>query len=313
MRNAILIVCVVVLIGFSTQAFASETRVYLLGDADNFQYGGPGSIDDVYVDADWREWVETEAVGYNGNPVTLSGNGEGDFDMVQKNHYVPFSFLFGLEAYEQVVGAYLDVFVQCPLGTVETDRICVAPNVYHSYENLGWLPIPDTGSNLRTLNLHDVEGVDYLPSLHDGVFNVLMEDDVAIDYAVLTLEVATLPTADADGPYTIWVGDPLILNGSGSTDSDGQIVSYLWDLDDDDVFETDSGNQPFFVVDYEDLQNLGLAVGGMYDIHLQVTDSSGLTDTDSSMLRVVPEPCSLGLLTLASLALIRRRKRRACK
>ncbi|GAF91951.1 unnamed protein product, partial [marine sediment metagenome] len=48
-----------------------ETREYLLGDIDGFVYEGTGSEDDVYVDADWREWVENEAVGYNGNPVTL--------------------------------------------------------------------------------------------------------------------------------------------------------------------------------------------------------------------------------------------------
>ena len=190
--------CAVVLVALAmiwagAEASYPETREYLLGDIDNCSYDGAGSVDDVYVDADWREWVETDAVGYSGNPVTLSANGEGDFDMVQKNQYLPFSFVFGLEAYEQVVGAYFDVFVQYPGGTLDTDRICVAPDVYHSYEDLGWLPIPDTGSNLRTLNLHDVEGVDYLPSLHDGVFNVLMEDDLAIDYAVLTLQVVPEP------------------------------------------------------------------------------------------------------------------------
>jgi len=123
----------------------------------------------------------------------------------------------------------------------------------------------------------------------------------------------TPPTANADGPYTIWTGAPLILNASGSTDPHEQIVSYMWDLDDDGVFETDAVDQPFFVVDYEDMQNLGLAVGGMHDIHLKVTDSTGLFDTDSSSLRIVPEPATLSLLTLGGLALVRRRKRGMCK
>jgi hypothetical protein len=125
----------------------------------------------------------------------------------------------------------------------------------------------------------------------------------------------TPPIADADGPYTIWVGDPLILNAAQSTDPDpdGEIISYVWDLDGDGVFETNAGDQPFFVVDYEDVEDFGLTVGGMYDIHLQVTDNTGLTHTDSSSLRVIPEPAALSLLTLGGLALLRRRKRGMCK
>jgi len=52
-----------VLMAFSTQVFASETRVYLLGDVDNFQYGGSGSIDNVYVDADLITWLQNVAPG----------------------------------------------------------------------------------------------------------------------------------------------------------------------------------------------------------------------------------------------------------
>ena len=131
------------------------------------------------------------------------------------------------------------------------------------------------------------------------------------EHALIGFRVARVlapPTAEADGPYSVWVGAPLILNASGSTGSDGQIVSYMWDLDDDGDFETDAGDQAFFVVNYEDVQNLGLTVGGMYDIHLQITGSTGLFDTDSSSLRVVPEPATLTLLTFGGLAMLRRRR-----
>jgi hypothetical protein len=116
------------------------------------------------------------------------------------------------------------------------------------------------------------------------------------------------PTADADGSYTIWEGDPLILNASLTEKGDYRIASYVWDLDDDGVFETDAGDQPFLMVNYGDLEGLGLTVGGIYDIHLLVTDSTGMTDTDSSSLRVVPEPATLGMLALGGLAILRRRK-----
>ena len=118
------------------------------------------------------------------------------------------------------------------------------------------------------------------------------------------------PIADADGPYTISVGDPLILNASGSVDPDGQIVSYMWDLDNNGSFETNAGGQPFFAVDYEDVQDFGLAVGVVHNIHLKVTDSTDLTNTDSSSLTIVPEPATLSLLALGSLIALRRRRRR---
>ena len=148
---------------------------------------------------------------------------------------------------------------------------------------------------------------DRVPTWNDAVASDLHINSYVIE---VTPEPATPPVADADGPYSVWVGDPLILNASGSTDSDGQIISYMWDLDNSGSFETDAGNQPFFVVDYEDVQGLGLAVGGMYDIHLQVTDNIGLTDTDSSSLRVIPEPATLSLLALGGLAMLRRRRRK---
>jgi hypothetical protein len=119
------------------------------------------------------------------------------------------------------------------------------------------------------------------------------------------------PIADADGPYIIDRGYPLILNASDSTDADDDIVSYLWDLNDDGVFETDAGGNMFFVVSFDDVVSLGLSAGDIYDINLKVTDAAGLFDTDYSRLKIIPEPATLTLLTLGGLAILRRR--RNCK
>jgi hypothetical protein len=98
------------------------------------------------------------------------------------------------------------------------------------------------------------------------------------------------PVADADGPYSIFVGDTLTLDGSSSTDDDNDIVSYIWDLDDNGSFETDAGGQAIFDVNYTYLQSLGLLINHPYTIHLKVTDSKGQSDIAGSTLTILPKP-----------------------
>jgi len=100
----------------------------------------------------------------------------------------------------------------------------------------------------------------------------------------------TPPVADADGPYTIFVGDTLTLDANDSTDDDNDIVSFLWDLDDDGIFETDAGAQPVFDVNFAYLQSLGLLIDHTYNIHLKVTDSEDQNDIADSTLTILPKP-----------------------
>ncbi|EMI21720.1 fibrinogen-binding protein [Rhodopirellula maiorica SM1] len=54
------------------------------------------------------------------------------------------------------------------------------------------------------------------------------------------------PVADAGGPYAVNEGASIILDGTGSTDPDGDRLKYLWDLDGDGVFgETGSSANPW--------------------------------------------------------------------
>jgi len=98
------------------------------------------------------------------------------------------------------------------------------------------------------------------------------------------------PIADANGPDSIYVGDTLTLDASGSTDADDDIVSYMWDLDDDGIFETDASGEAILDVNYAYLQSLGLLVNNTYNIYLQVTDSEGQSDTNDTALTILPKP-----------------------
>ena len=114
-------------------------------------------------------------------------------------------------------------------------------------------------------------------------------------YIATISQPSTPPVADADGPYIIEVGDMLTLDANGSTDADNDIVSYMWDLDDDDdgTFETDAGGQAVFDVNFAYLQSLGLLVDHTYNIHVQVTDSEGQSDVNDSTLIIIPKPATV--------------------
>jgi hypothetical protein len=123
------------------------------------------------------------------------------------------------------------------------------------------------------------------------------DDDGLTDTDTVTVTIEPYPNqppvADADGPYTIYVGDTLTLNASGSTDDDNDIVSYIWDLDDNNSFETDAGSNAVFDVNYTCLQSLGLLVNNTYNIHLKVTDSEGQSDVNDTTLTIIPTPALL--------------------
>jgi len=124
-----------------------------------------------------------------------------------------------------------------------------------------------------------------------GNVHIANSGNSGLIYAVAAApEPAIPPDANANGPYSIYVGDTLTLDGSGSTDADNDIVSYMWDLDDDGSFETDAGSQAIFDVNYSHLESLELLINHTYIIGLKVTDSQGQSDVADSTLIIVPKP-----------------------
>lgn len=83
------------------------------------------------------------------------------------------------------------------------------------------------------------------------------------------------PTADAGGPYETPEGTTVTLDGSGSSDPDGDPLTYEWDLDDNGTFET-----PGIMVDFLRGDN------GVFDVCLRVTDDDGESDTDCTTVTV---------------------------
>ncbi|MFL5833547.1 MAG: PKD domain-containing protein [Solirubrobacterales bacterium] len=77
-------------------------------------------------------------------------------------------------------------------------------------------------------------------------------------------------------PNPAQTGEAVNFDGSASSDPDGTIAKYAWDLDGNGTYETETGAEPVATKAY--------ATAGSYDVRLRVTDSSG---NRSSTLRTV--------------------------
>ena len=133
----------------------------------------------------------------------------------------------------------------------------------------------------------------------------------------------TSPVADAGGPYSLTWGDDFILDASSSYDPDeafdDYIVSYEWDLDNDDIFELFTAD-PVYTLLAADYQPIFGSLG-IFDIELRVTDTFGDFDVASTSVTFtsspepIPEPTTIvlmgfGILGLLAVVVRRRRKGR---
>ncbi|MEM7468101.1 MAG: DUF4347 domain-containing protein, partial [Pseudomonadota bacterium] len=86
-----------------------------------------------------------------------------------------------------------------------------------------------------------------------------------------------LANADASAPHEIDEGETLSLDGSISSDPNGTITQYEWDINNDGSFEKTGITADF---SWSELNALGVVDDGTFDVALRVTDNDGETDTE---------------------------------
>jgi PKD repeat protein len=117
--------------------------------------------------------------------------------------------------------------------------------------------------------------------LAGGLYNLTLQvtdDDgfTASDTStVLIGDLSLPPTADANGPYRARLGVPVTFDGTASDDPDGDIVRYDWDFGEGTTAD-DAGPTPSHTY----------TTNSRYLVTLTVTDESGETDTDITVITV---------------------------
>ncbi len=115
-----------------------------------------------------------------------------------------------------------------------------------------------------------------------GTYTVALrvaDDDGGFAMATTTVDVGSPPIANAGGPYLDNEGSPFTLDGSGSSDPDGDPLTYTWDLDNDGTFETPG---PIVTNTWND--------NGVFTVTLRVEDGRGGIATDGTTVTVFNVP-----------------------
>jgi VCBS repeat-containing protein len=92
------------------------------------------------------------------------------------------------------------------------------------------------------------------------------------------------PTASLATTFTITEGSALNLDASASTDPDGDLLTYNWDLDNDGLFDDATTAAPS--ISWAALQALGIGDDGSHTIRVRVSDAGSLQAVASSTLTV---------------------------
>ncbi len=151
----------------------------------------------------------------------------------------------------------------------------------------------------ETIALYNTDGATLIDSIEFGVQTTDVSygrypdgDDNWIFMATPTPGAANVnataanvaPTAEAGGPYSGTEGDTITFSGAASADSDGTIVAYAWDLDNDGEYDDAAGVTAGF----------DAATAGTFTVGLQVTDDDGATSVDTATVTVTVAPLLLG-------------------
>lgn len=138
-----------------------------------------------------------------------------------------------------------------------------------------------TNGEYLTFRVNDMVGSN---TIYDSSSNVVNES-ISINKDGTIPGQNTPPTADAGGPYSSLINNPVTFDGTGSHDLEGNLT-YLWEFGDG---ETSTQSNPSHMYTVE----------GVYNVILTVTDNEGLTDVDPTTVTISSQSNDLKIDTIS--------------
>ena len=191
-----------------------QVREYVAGDFDNFT---ADTGETTPVDAAWLATIQTAAGG--------AANVKG-FDSLATNQWIAWTHSFALSAGDTVLSATLWISFRATSSVWDTDRIY--------FESTGAsAPLTDFTSGIGTTGstVVRVDLAGYLALLADGKLNLAVQDDTAIDWAVLELRVAPAPGVTTGTTTLAPEADAMVRGGAsaGTNYGTGTVVTVKGD------------------------------------------------------------------------------------
>ncbi|MCS7466941.1 VCBS domain-containing protein [Stieleria sp. ICT_E10.1] len=105
---------------------------------------------------------------------------------------------------------------------------------------------------------------------------------------ILRRFIGGTPEAQAGGPYAMYEGDTLFLDAAASTDSNGDAITYGWELDGDNDYDDAGGAS--LGLSWSTLVQNGIAADGNFTIGVRVTDPDGKFSDATAALTITDPP-----------------------